>query len=85
VIVFTILQQLKVPVFEQTINPWSFTTHMLGWKGFFYVEKSAEGVTIPGSIENPIALVKSGAILLGYITLFISAAVWAFRKKDILS
>ena len=31
VIVFTILQQLKVPVFEQTINPWSFTTHMLGW------------------------------------------------------
>jgi ABC-2 type transport system permease protein len=85
VIVFTILQQLKVPVFEQTINPWSFTTHMLGWKGFFYVEKSADGVTIPGSIENPIALVKSGAILLGYITLFISAAVWAFRKKDILS
>jgi ABC-2 type transport system permease protein len=85
VIVFTILQQLKVPVFEQTINPWSFTTHMLGWKGFFYVEKSADGITIPGSIENPIALVKSGAILLGYIVLFMSAAVWAFRKKDILS
>ena len=35
VIVFTIIQQLKVPMFEQTINPWSFTTHMLGWKGFF--------------------------------------------------
>jgi ABC-2 type transport system permease protein len=34
VIVFTIIQQLKVPLFEQTINPWSFTTHMLGWKGF---------------------------------------------------
>jgi ABC-2 type transport system permease protein len=74
-----------VPVFEQTINPWSFTTHMLGWKGFFYVEKSAEGVTIKGSIENPIALVKSGAILLGYIFLFITTAIVAFRKKDILS
>ncbi|MFM2137726.1 MAG: hypothetical protein RJA57_33, partial [Bacteroidota bacterium] len=25
VIVFTIIQQLKVPLFEQTVNPWSFT------------------------------------------------------------
>lgn len=85
VIVFTILQQLKVPVFEQTINPWSFTTHMLGWKGFFYVEKNAEGITIPGSIEHPVALVKSGAVLLGYIALFLTTAVVVFRKKDILS
>ncbi len=84
VIVFTILQQLKVPVFEQTINPWSFTTHMLGWKGFFYVEKTSEGVTINGSIENPIALVKSGAILIGYTVLFVFIAERVYRKKDIL-
>jgi ABC-2 type transport system permease protein len=84
VIVFTILQQLKVPVFEQTINPWSFTTHMLGWKGFFYVEKDIEGATINGSIENPMALVKSGLILLGYTMLFVVVAVWGYRKKDIL-
>ncbi len=84
VIVFTIIQQLKVPVFEQTINPWSFTTHMLGWKGFFYVEKNAEGVTIDGSIENPMALLKSGLILLGYTFLFVGLAVIGYRKKDIL-
>jgi len=84
VIVFTIIQQLKVPVFEQTINPWSFTTHMLGWKGFFYVEKNAEGVTINGSIENPIALLKSGLILVGYTLFFVSLSVIGYRKKDIL-
>lgn len=85
VIVFTIIQQLKVPLFEQTINPWSFTTHMLGWKGFFYVEKSAEGATIDGSIENPGALVRSAMILIGYIVLFLGVTIWYFRKKDILS
>jgi len=77
VIVFTIIQQLKVPL--------SFTTHMLGWKGFFYVEKSAEGATIDGSIENPGALVRSAMILIGYIVLFLSVTIWYFRKKDILS
>lgn len=85
VIVFTIVQQLQVPVFEQTINPWSFTTHMLGWKGFFYVEKNAEGATIPGSIENPAALLRSGLILLGYIVLFLVISIRGFNKKDILS
>ena len=85
VIVFTIVQQLQVPVFEQTINPWSFTTHMLGWKGFFYVEKNAEGATIPGSIEHPAALLRSGLILLGYIVLFLAISIRGFNKKDILS
>ncbi len=85
VIVFTILQQLKVPVFEDTINPWSFTTHMLGWKGFFYVDKNVEGATIDGSIENPSALIRSGLILVGYIFLFLFISIRAFNKKDILS
>ena len=85
VIVFTVVQQLKVPVFEETVNKWSFTTHMLGWKGFFYVEKNAEGMTINGSIENPSALVKSGLVLLGYISLFLFITIRYFKKKDILS
>ncbi|MFZ9386946.1 MAG: ABC transporter permease [Chitinophagaceae bacterium] len=85
VIVFTIIQQLKVPLFEQTINPWSFTTHMLGWKGFFYVEKTAEGVTIDGSVENPGALLRSGLILLGYIAVFLMVTIRYFKHKDILS
>lgn len=85
VIIFTIIQQLKVPVFEETVNPWSFTTHMLGWKGFFYVEKTAEGETINGSIENPAALIKSGLVLIGYILLFLIVTIRYFKKKDILS
>ncbi len=85
VIVFTIIQQLRVPVFEKTINPWSFTTHMLGWKGFFYVEKTADGETISGSIENARALVKSGLVLIGYILFFLAISVRYFNKKDILS
>lgn len=85
VIIFTIVQQLKVPVFEDTINPWSFTTHMLGWKGFFYVEKNGEGATISGSIENPAALVRSGLVLVGYIILFLLISIRSFNRKDILS
>ncbi|NOT51965.1 MAG: ABC transporter permease subunit [Chitinophagaceae bacterium] len=85
VIVFTVLQQLKVPVFEETVNKWSFTTHMLGWKGFFYVEKTADGTTIDGSIENPSALIKSGLVLVGYISLFLFITIRYFKKKDILS
>ena len=85
VIVFTIVQQLKVPVFESTINPWSFTTHMLGWKGFFYVEKTAEGATIRGSVENPAALVRSGLVLVSYIILFLGISIRTFSRKDILS
>lgn len=85
VIVFTIVQQLKVPVFEDTVNPWSFTTHMLGWKGFFYVEKNIDGITINRSVENPMALVRSGLILLGYIVLFLLISIRYFNRKDILS
>ncbi|MFM2337652.1 MAG: hypothetical protein RL115_845 [Bacteroidota bacterium] len=95
VIVFTIVQQLKVPVFEETVNKWSFTTHMLGWKGFFYVQKygegaivngeDAEGITIDGSIENANALLKSGLILIGYIAVFLLLTIRNFNKKDILS
>lgn len=85
VIVFTIVQQLRVPIFEETINPWSFTTHMLGWKGFFYVDKNVEGATINGSIENPAALVRSGLILTSYIGLFLLISIRYFNKKDILS
>ncbi len=85
VIVFTIIEQLKVPVFKETIIPYTFTSHMLGWKGFFYVVTDAEGNTIDGSIENPFALVKSALILLTYIGLFLFITVQYFKKKEILS
>ncbi len=85
VIVFTIIEQLKVPVFRDTIIPYSFTSHMLGWKGFFYVATDADNVTKDGSVENPMAVVKSALILLGYTTAFLLIAIRSFNKKDILS
>jgi ABC-2 type transport system permease protein len=84
IIVFTILTQMQIPFYDESIKPYLFTTHMLGWKGFFYV-KGAEGVTVNGSIENFPAIVKSALILLAYAALFVIIAIWYFRKKNILS
>jgi ABC-2 type transport system permease protein len=85
VIVFTILSEMNIPLYDRTIKPYLFTTHMVGWKGFFYVRADADGATIKGSIENGAAILRSLAILVGYIFLFTGSAIWIFRKKDILS
>lgn len=72
VIVMTILTTMDVPIFN-LLKPYLFTNHMLNWKGFF---------------DNPVdyrEVAKSASILLLHIVLFVSAAVWFFRKKDILS
>lgn len=84
IIVFTILTQMQIPFYDETIKPYLFTTHMLGWKGFFYV-KGVDGVTLKGSIENISSIVKSGAILIGYTVLFLGIAFWYFKRKNILS
>lgn len=72
IIVFTILTSLDLPLFN-TIKPYIFTSHMLGWKGF---------------LDDPInyqSIGKSAAVLVLHITLFVSAAIVIFKKKDILS
>jgi ABC-2 type transport system permease protein len=84
IIIFTVLTQMQIPFYDETVKPYLFTTHMLGWKGFFYV-KGDEGVTVNGSIENFPLIVKSGLILLGYAAIFVFTAIWYFRKKNILS
>lgn len=84
IIVFTILTQMQIPFYDETIKPYLFTTHMLGWKGFFYV-KAIDGVTEKGSIENLSAVGKSAAILIGYTMVFLGIAFWYFKRKDILS
>ncbi|HSU28787.1 MAG TPA: ABC transporter permease subunit [Chitinophagaceae bacterium] len=84
IIVFTILTQMQIPFYDETVKPYLFTTHMLGWKGFFYV-KGVDGVTVNGSIENLGEIVKSAIILLLYATGFLSVGIWYFRKKNILS
>ncbi len=84
IIVFTILTQLQIPFYDETIKPYLFTTHMLGWKGFFYV-KGQEGVTVEGSIEDFSQIIKSALVLAGYTLVFLSISFWYFNKKNILS
>ncbi|RYZ28782.1 MAG: hypothetical protein EOO10_08395 [Chitinophagaceae bacterium] len=72
VIVFTILTTMDLPLFN-SMKPFLFTSHMLGWKGFF-----DDPVYYPG-------VLKSAGILLLHILVFVSAAVLIFRRKDVLS
>lgn len=72
IIFFTILTTMDLPIFN-TIRPFIFTSHMLGWKGFF---------------DKPIqyaSVFKSAAILAFHIVLFTGAAVVVFNKKDVRS
>ena len=84
VIVFTIMNTLNLPIFNQ-VKPYLFTSHMLAWKGFFDVKINAENEQIIGSIENIGAVMKSAGILLIYIVCFWTASILVFRRKDILS
>jgi ABC-2 type transport system permease protein len=84
VIVFTILNTLNLPIFN-LVKPYLFTSHMLGWKGFFDVKVNADNEQIIGSIENLPAVMKSAAILLFHIIGFWLASIFVFRKKDIMS
>jgi ABC-2 type transport system permease protein len=84
IIVFTILTQMQIPFYDDTVKPYLFTTHMLGWKGFFYV-KGIEGVTVNGSIENIGEIIRSVIVLLGYSVLFLLITIWHFNRKNILS
>nr|MBP6478635.1 hypothetical protein [Chitinophagaceae bacterium] len=34
VIVFTILSEMNIPIYDETIKPYLFTSHMVAWKGF---------------------------------------------------
>jgi ABC-2 type transport system permease protein len=72
VILFTILTTMDIPFFN-ALKPYLFTNHMLNWKGFF---------------EKPVdksEVVKSAAVLAAHILLFVSLAIYIFRKKDILT
>lgn len=85
VIVFTILSEMNIPIYDNTVKPYLFTSHMVAWKGFFYVKADGNGATIRGSVENLPAIWRSLSILVTYIILFFGSALWVFRKKDILT
>lgn len=85
VIVLTILSEMNIPIYDKTVKPFLFTTHMVAWKGFFYVQANADNKTIDGTIANLPAILRSLGILVTYIAGFLITAIWVFRKKDILS
>lgn len=85
VILFTLISEMEIPIYQKYIKPYLFTTYMLGWKGFFYIGTDADNQTIKGSIQNLPAILKSIGALLTYIVALVSASVYIFRKKDILS
>ena len=72
IIVLTILTGIELPFFN-SLKPYLFTRHMLGWKGFFNSPVNYSGV------------VRSACILILHIFIFTGTAVIVFRKKDILS
>jgi ABC-2 type transport system permease protein len=85
VIVCTIISNINVPIIDKNIKPFLFTSYLVGWKGFFYIGTGTDGVPIKGSLENWAAIRNSLLILLGHIIVIVSASVWAFKRKDILS
>lgn len=84
IILLTILNTLDLPIFN-SLKPFLFTTHMIGWKGFFDVQVNAANEAVVGSLENLPAVLRSAGVLLLHIGLFLTVAIVVFRKKDILS
>jgi ABC-2 type transport system permease protein len=85
VIVLTILSEFNIPIYDKTVKPYLFTTHMVAWKGFFYVQADADNKTIDGTIQNLPAILRSMGILIAYIVGFVGTAIWIFKRKDILT
>ena len=85
IILCTLVSEMEIPIYQTYIKPYLFTTYMLGWKGFFYIGSTDDGETIKGSIQYLPGILKSVAALLLYIIALVSASVYIFRKKDILS
>lgn len=84
IIFFTILSTLNIPVFNK-IKPFLFTTHMIGWKEFFDIKVNEANEAITGSIQNPHRIIQSALVLALHIAGFVTASIWIFRKKDVLS
>ncbi len=84
IIVLTILTTMDLPLFV-SLKPYLFTSHMLGWKGFFDLKVGPDNIAISGSVANMPSILKSGLILIGHIIFFTGSAILIFRKKDILS
>jgi len=85
VIVCTIISNINVPVIDKNVKPFLFTSYLVGWKGFFYIATTDDGIPIKGSIENWPSVRKSLFILIAHIVILVTATIVIFKKKDILS
>ncbi len=84
IVVFTILSTLDIPIFN-VIKPFLFTTHMIGWKGFFDVKLSDDNEAIIGSVQNLGKVMQAAGILMLHVIGFLAASIIVFKKKDVLS
>ena len=85
VIVCTIISNINVPIIDRNVKPFLFTSYLVGWKGFFYIGVSPQGVPIKGSVENWPAIRNSLLILIAHIFILVGASVVIFNRKDIVS
>lgn len=85
VIVCTVVSNINLPIIDDNVKPYLFTSYLVGWKGFFYIGTNPDGEPVRGSLENWPAIRNSLFILLGHIVVLVSASIYVFNKKDILS
>lgn len=84
IIFFTILSTMTIPLFQK-IQPYLFTTHMVNWKEFFDEKVDSQNVVIPGSIQDPGKLLNSALVLVVHIVGLVTASIFIFKRKDVLS
>lgn len=84
IVTFTILSTLDIPIFN-AIKPYLFTTHMIGWKGFFDVKVTEENEAILGSVQNLAKVLQAAAVLGIHIIGLLVASIVVFNRKDVLS
>ena len=84
IIVFTILTTLDIPIFN-AMKPFLFTTHMIGWKGFFDVQVTEDNEAIVGSIQNLGRVLQAAGILALHVVGLLVASIIVFKKKAVLS
>ena len=85
VIVATVISNINVPIIDKYAKPWLFTSYLVGWKGFFYINTTEDGETLKGTMENWPAVRNSLLKLFLYIGVFFSAAAISFQRRDVLS
>lgn len=85
VIVCTIISNINVPIIDNNVKPFLFTSYLVGWKGFFYIATTEDGEPIKGSLENWPAIRNSLFILIGHIIGLVTLSILIFKRKDILS